>query len=62
MLNDISRHIVEELRRESAAASQRNKLLESENKLLISETDQLRDVSLSNPEMTRLITHRWFRK
>ncbi|ETW80713.1 hypothetical protein HETIRDRAFT_434703, partial [Heterobasidion irregulare TC 32-1] len=37
------KHIVEELRRESAAASQRNKLLESENKLLISETDQLRD-------------------
>jgi hypothetical protein len=40
----LSRHIVQELQKENLAASQRNKLLESENKLLLSETDQLRQV------------------
>ncbi|KAG6369677.1 hypothetical protein JVT61DRAFT_14176 [Boletus reticuloceps] len=36
------RHIVQELQMETLAITQRNKLLEAENRLLISETDQLR--------------------
>ncbi|KIJ61359.1 hypothetical protein HYDPIDRAFT_31443 [Hydnomerulius pinastri MD-312] len=36
------KHIVQELQKETVAAAQRNRLLESENRLLISETDQLR--------------------
>lgn len=39
-----SRHIVQELQKDNQAAAQRNKLLESENRLLVSETDQLRQV------------------
>jgi CAP-Gly domain-containing linker protein 1 len=40
----ILRHIVRTLQQESQSATQRNKLLESENRLLVSETDQLRQV------------------
>ncbi|KAG1732188.1 uncharacterized protein EDB91DRAFT_1152086 [Suillus paluster] len=36
------KHIVQELQKETSAVTQRNKLLESENRLLMSETDQLR--------------------
>ncbi|KAI6046219.1 hypothetical protein EDC04DRAFT_2632497 [Pisolithus marmoratus] len=36
------KHIVQELQKEIVTVTQRNKLLESENRLLISETDQLR--------------------
>ncbi|KAF8844266.1 hypothetical protein BDN67DRAFT_963002 [Paxillus ammoniavirescens] len=36
------KHIVQELQKEILTVTQRNKLLESENRLLISETDQLR--------------------
>lgn len=36
------RHIVQELQKEIMTVTQRNKLLESENRLLMSETDQLR--------------------
>ena len=38
------RHIIQELQKENANASHQNKLLESENKLLLSETEQLREV------------------
>ncbi|KAF9218496.1 hypothetical protein BS17DRAFT_791294 [Gyrodon lividus] len=38
------KYIIQELQMETLAATQRNKLLESENRLLISETDQLRQV------------------
>lgn len=38
------RHIVQELQRENSLAAQRNKVLESENKLLLSETERLREV------------------
>jgi hypothetical protein len=41
------RHIVQELQKENLGITQRNKLLESENKLLLSETDQLRQVTYS---------------
>lgn len=40
------RHIVQELQKENLGITQRNKLLESENKLLLSETDQLRQVPI----------------
>jgi len=47
LITDIlSRHIIQELQKESANASHQNKLLESENKLLLSETEQLRKVIL----------------
>ncbi|KAG9316529.1 hypothetical protein JVU11DRAFT_2579 [Chiua virens] len=36
------KHIVQELQKETLTLSQRNKLLETENRLLMSETDQLR--------------------
>ncbi|KAF8554711.1 hypothetical protein OG21DRAFT_1496815, partial [Imleria badia] len=36
------KHIVQELQKETLTITQRNKLLEAENRLLISETDQLR--------------------
>ncbi|KAL7281479.1 hypothetical protein ACG7TL_004794 [Trametes sanguinea] len=37
------KHIVQELQKENAAAEQRCKVLEAENKLLLSETEQLRE-------------------
>ncbi|KAI0745313.1 hypothetical protein C8Q76DRAFT_806678 [Earliella scabrosa] len=37
------KHIVQELQKENAASAQRCKVLEAENKLLLSETEQLRD-------------------
>ncbi len=40
------RHIVQELQKENANAAHQNKLLESENKLLSSEVEQLRKASL----------------
>lgn len=40
----VTRHIVRTLQQESQSATQRNKLLESENRLLVTETDQLREV------------------
>lgn len=45
------RHIVQELQKETATSAQRCKVLESENKLLLSETEQLREVrsSLRSP-------------
>lgn len=39
------RHIVQELQKESLAAAQRTKVLESENQLLLSEAEQLRQVT-----------------
>lgn len=47
--NDIAsdtgyRHIIQELQLESTKAAQRSKVLESENKLLLTEMDQLREV------------------
>jgi hypothetical protein len=38
------RHIIQELQKENANAAHQNKLLGSENKLLLSETEQLRKV------------------
>ena len=38
------RHIVQELQKENTAANQRCKVLEAENRLLLSETEQLREV------------------
>lgn len=38
------RHIIQELQKSNAAVSNQNKLLESENRMLLSETDQLREV------------------
>ena len=53
MSNFSSRHIVQELQKESVAESQRNKVLESENQLLISEMEKLRQVgSVSSPFVT----------
>jgi hypothetical protein len=40
------RHIVQEMQLENAKAAQRNKVLESENKLLLTEVDQLREVRI----------------
>ena len=37
---------MQELQKENTAANQRCKVLEAENKLLMSETEQLREVSL----------------
>ncbi|SRR6266436_1205431 len=39
------RHIIQELQKENANAGHQNKFLESENKLLLSETEQLRKVN-----------------
>jgi hypothetical protein len=41
-----SRHIIQELQKEIANGAHQNKLLESENKLLLSETEQLSKVIL----------------
>ncbi len=41
------RHIVQELQKDNAAHTQRSNVLESENKLLLSETEQLREVGLT---------------
>jgi hypothetical protein len=41
----LPRHIIQELQKENANAAYQNKLLESENKLLLSETEQLRQVN-----------------
>lgn len=50
------RHIIQELQKENATAANHNKLLESENKMLLSETDQLREVCLhSSPLESGLI-------
>ncbi|KAI9509749.1 hypothetical protein F5148DRAFT_1374978 [Russula earlei] len=38
------KHIIQELQKENANAAHQNKLLESENKLLLSETEQLRKI------------------
>lgn len=38
------RHIIQELQLENTKAAQRTKVLESENKLLLTEMDQLREV------------------
>lgn len=43
----IRRHIVQELQKENAASAQRLRSLEAENKLLLSETEQLREVGPS---------------
>ena len=45
------RHIIQELQKENANAAHQNKLLESENKLLLSETEQLRKVICPNIEL-----------
>ena len=39
------RHIIQELQKENTAVSGKNKLLESENKILMTETESLREVS-----------------
>ena len=51
------RHIVQELQKENAASAQRCKVLEAENKLLLSETEQLRDVSVV-PQVAVVMTDR----
>lgn len=38
------RHIVQELQKENTVSSQRCRVLEAENRLLMSETEQLREV------------------
>lgn len=43
-----SRHIIQELQKELTQENQRNKVLESENKLLLTEIAQLREVCLGN--------------
>lgn len=50
-----SRHIIQELQKELAQHVQQNKVLESENKLLVSEIAQLREVSASlfNPSSSQ---------
>ena len=40
------RHIVQQLQKENDASAKRCKVLESENKLLLSETEQLREVGI----------------
>ena len=50
------RHIIQELQKENANAAHQNKLLESENKLLLSETEQLRKVICPNIELPTEIT------
>ena len=50
----MNRHIVQELQKENAASEQRCKALEAENKILLSETEQLREVRL--PIQSRPIT------
>ena len=47
----LPRHIIQELQKENANAAHQNKLLGSENKLLLSETEQLRKVICSNIEL-----------
>lgn len=42
--NSAIRHIIQELQLENTKAAQRSKVLESENKLLLTEMDQLREV------------------
>jgi hypothetical protein len=44
LMTVLPRHIIQELQKESANAAHQNKLLESENNLLLSETEQLRKV------------------
>ncbi len=44
----ICRHIVQQLQKESATLTKRNQVLEAENKLLATETEQLREVSYRN--------------
>lgn len=44
LLLTIGRHIVQELQKENNSLSQTIKLLKSENQLLVSETEQLREV------------------
>ena len=39
------RHIIQELQKENTAVSGKNNLLESENKILMTETESLREVS-----------------
>lgn len=46
------RHIIQELQKENANAAHQSKLLESENKLLLSETEQLRKVTCPNIELS----------
>lgn len=48
LMTILQRHIIQELQKENANAAHQNKLLESENKLLLSETEQLRKVILRN--------------
>jgi hypothetical protein len=47
------RHIIQELQKENANAAHQNKLLESENKLLLTETGQLRQVNRLNTTHSR---------
>lgn len=42
--NPADRHIIQELQKENAVATQENGFLKSENKLLLSEAEQLRRV------------------
>lgn len=48
------RHIIQELQKENANATHQNKLLESENKLLLSETEQLSKVILRRVNHPRI--------
>lgn len=45
LTNDICRHIIQELQREIDAIMQQKKLVEAENKMLLTEIDKLREVS-----------------
>ncbi|KAJ7188425.1 hypothetical protein C8R46DRAFT_1054731 [Mycena filopes] len=52
------KHIVQELQKESLAATQRTKLLESENQLLLSETEQLRqEVQILEENLDNSLVH-----
>lgn len=43
-MTEISRHIIQEIQKENAAITHQKKLVEAENKMLMSETDKLREV------------------
>ena len=43
---DKYRHIIQEFQMQITAATQRNKFLESENRMLLAETEQLREVMM----------------
>lgn len=55
------RHIIQELQKENQTVKQQAKFMESENQLLMNETEQLRQVSSTRP-INRSIPLPWNRK